>query len=221
MKNIKAVVFDMDGLMIDTERLWVESMMEAGRQLNYNYDEKYIISIAGLRKDLYDAQLAKHMGEGFDVEKVREIALKVFDYKLESGQLKAKQGVKELISYLKEKEVIIAIASSSTKEEVEYRLNLIGIDIGLFDNIIGGDMVKKAKPDPEIYQKSCQVLGIEPKYVMALEDSEFGIESAGRAGVVPIHIPDLKPSTEKTRKYAYKTFESLFDVIDLFENKQD
>ena len=221
MENIKAVVFDVDGLMIDTERLWVESMMEAGKQLNYNYDEKYIISIAGLRKDLYDAQLSQYMGECFDVEKVREIACKIFDYKLENGQLKSRPGVKELISYLKKKRLTLAIASSSTKEEVEYRLNLIGVDIKLFDNIIGGDMVKKAKPDPEVYLKSCQVLGIEPKFVMALEDSEFGIEAAGRAGLVPIHIPDLKPSTDKTRQYAYKTFESLFDVIDLFENKKD
>ena len=221
MKDIKAVVFDMDGLMIDTERLWVESMLEAGKQLNYNYTQEYLVSIAGLRKDLYDAQLSEHMGEGSDVNKVRALALDIFDQKMESGQLKVKPGVKEIIAYFKQKGFVLAIASSSEKQEVQKRLNLIGVDVELFDNIIGGDMVKKAKPDPEIYIKSCQVLGLEPENVLALEDSDVGIEAAGKAGLVPIHIPDLKPSTEKTRQYAFRTFESLFDVIILFENKKD
>lgn len=221
MKNIKAVVFDMDGLMIDTERLWVESMLEAGKQLNYNYTQEYLVSIAGLRKDLYDAQLSEHMGEGFDVKKVRALALDIFDQKMESGQLRAKTGVKEIVAYFKQKGFVLAIASSSEKEEVMHRLNLIGVDIAAFKNIIGGDMVKKAKPDPEIYIKSCQILGLEPENVLALEDSDVGIEAAGKAGLVPIHIPDLKPSTEKTRQYAFKTFENLFDVINLFENIKD
>lgn len=221
MNNIKAVVFDMDGLMIDTERLWVESVLEAGKQLNYQIEENYIITIAGLRKDLYDAKLQQYLGEVCDIAKVREVANNIFAGKFDKGELKPKKGVKELISYLKEKGLILAIASSSEKSEVIHRLQLVGIKAEFFDNIIGGDMVKKAKPDPEIYEMSCQVLGIEPKFVLALEDSEFGVEAAGRAGLVPIHIPDLKPSTEHSRKYAYKTFENLFEVIDLFENKKD
>ena len=77
-------------------------------------------------------------------------------------------------------------------------------------------MVKKAKPDPQIYLKSCEVLGVNPEDAMALEDSDVGIEAASKAGMVAIHIPDLKPSTEKTRRFAYKTCESLLEVMELF-----
>lgn len=217
MRKITAVIFDMDGLMFATEGLWVKSMMKASIQMNKPISEEYLISIAGLRHDLYDAQLQQHMGEEFDVAVCRKIAQKFFDEAIENGEMKVKKGFRELLEFFKSRGLTIAIASSSNIEDVKHRLDVAGIDQNYFTSIIGGDMVKKAKPDPEVYLKSCQVLGVKPENAMALEDSDVGIEAAAKAGLMAIHIPDLKPSTERTRSFAYRTFENLLEVIDLFE----
>ena len=219
MQNIKAAVFDMDGLMVDTERLWVESMLEAGKSLNIDFDQQYLISLTGLRHDLYDNKLKKDFGKRLDVVTLRQVAQKIFDQKIANGEINTKTGINQLLAYFKKIGLVMAIASSSDIDMVKMRLKLIGLDQYFGNNIIGGDMVKKAKPNPEVYIKSCRFLGMKPENVVALEDSDVGIEAASKAGLVAIHIPDLKPATKETRRYAYKTFDSLLEVIDLFDNR--
>ncbi|MBO5395232.1 MAG: HAD family phosphatase [Clostridia bacterium] len=216
MKNIEAVVFDMDGLMFDSERLWMNCFIKACQQQGQAVSEEFLISIAGLRSDLYDAELEKKFGKNFDLKSKRETAEKMMKDAENRGELPVKKGAKELLKFLKEKQVTLAIASSSTIDDIKHRLKVCGIDESYFSSIIGGDMVTKAKPHPQVYLKSCQVLGVKPENAMALEDSDVGIEAASKAGMIAIHIPDLKPSTEKTKAFAFKTLESLLDVIDLF-----
>lgn len=218
MKKIKAAIFDMDGLMFATESLWVKSMLKAGQTMGRPLDEAFLISIAGLRHDLYDAQVQAKMGDDFDMPACRKLAQTYLNEGIEKGEMEVKKGVREILEFFKSKGLIMAIASSSDIEDVKHRLDVADIDQCYFTSIIGGDMVKKAKPDPEVYLKSCQVLGVKPENTMALEDSDVGIEAAARAGVKGIHIPDLKPSTEKTRRFAYFTCENLLEVIDLFKN---
>ena len=123
--------------------------------------------------------------------------------------------LKELIKFLKEKNIKIAIASSSSFEKIHTRFKQANLDINEFDYVIGGDMVTSPKPDPQIYLKSCEVLNVKPENAIALEDSDSGIKSAVSAGMKAILIPDIKSPSEETLEIAYKKFDNLLEVIEL------
>ena len=126
--------------------------------------------------------------------------------------LPLKKGVKELLAYGKSQGYKMAVATSSSREYAMGNLIRAGID-SYFDSVVCGDMVKKAKPDPEIYQKACESLGIQPEYCMAFEDAPGGILSAHQAGMQVIMVPDLVQPTEEIRKLTYRVCDSLADVI--------
>ena len=128
-----------------------------------------------------------------------------------------KKGLKELISFLKSKNIKIAIASSSSFEKIHTRFGEANLDIKVFDYIIGGDMVTIPKPDPQIYLKSCEILNVKPENAIALEDSDSGIKAAASAGMKAILIPDIKEPSEETVRLAYKKLDNLLEVIDLWK----
>ena len=120
----------------------------------------------------------------------------------------------ELLEYLKEQHFKIAIATSSSLKNTMNHLNEVGI-LSYFDVIVTGDLVKKAKPDPEIYLTASQKLVIEPQECYALEDSYHGLKAAYYAGMKAILIPDIKSPSEETLKIAYKKLDNLLEVIEL------
>lgn len=215
MKNIEAVVFDMDGLMFDTERLWLDAVKKTNEVYGYNVPLELIIECMGKRKDLIDLKLKEELGENFDTDKFLKLNRKFMDEDVALNGLKIKRGLKELIAFLKSKNIKIAVASSSKFEKIQTRFKEANIDINDFDYIIGGDMVTAPKPDPQIYLKSCEVLNVNPKNAIALEDSDSGIRSAASAGMKAILIPDIKKPSEEILKLAYKKLDSLLEVIEL------
>ena len=215
MKNIEAVVFDMDGLMFDTERLWLDAVKKTNEVYGYNVPLELIIECMGKRKDLIDLKLKEELGENFDTDKFLKLNRKFMDEDVALNGLKIKRGLKELIAFLKSKNIKIAVASSSKFEKIQTRFKEANIDINDFDYIIGGDMVTSPKPDPQIYLKSCEVLNVNPKNAIALEDSDSGIRSAASAGMKAILIPDIKKPSEEILKLAYKKLDNLLEVIEL------
>ena len=215
MNNIEAVVFDMDGLMFETEKLWLDSVKKTNEVYGYNVPIDLIIDCMGKRKDAIDAKLKEEMGENFDPIEFRNLNRKFMDEDVRNNGLKIKKGLKELIKFLKEKNIKIAIASSSSFEKIHTRFKQANLDINEFDYVIGGDMVTSPKPDPQIYLKSCEVLNVKPENAIALEDSDSGIKSAVSAGMKAILIPDIKSPSEETLKIAYKKLDNLLEVIEL------
>ena len=215
MKNIEAVVFDMDGLMFDTERLWLDAVKKTNEVYGYNVPLELIIECMGKRKDLIYLKLKEELGENFDTDKFLKLNRKFMDEDVALNGLKIKRGLKELIAFLKSKNIKIAVASSSKFEKIQTRFKEANIDINDFDYIIGGDMVTSPKPDPQIYLKSCEVLNVNPKNAIALEDSDSGIRSAASAGMKAILIPDIKKPSEEILKLAYKKLDNLLEVIEL------
>ena len=215
MNNIEAVVFDMDGLMFETEKLWLDSVKKTNEVYGYNVPIDLIIECMGKRKDAIDAKLKEEMGENFDPIEFRNLNRKFMDEDVKNNGLQIKKGLKELIKFLKEKNIKIAIASSSSFEKIHTRFKQANLDINEFDYVIGGDMVTSPKPDPQIYLKSCKVLNVKPENAIALEDSDSGIKSAVSAGMKAILIPDIKSPSEETLKIAYKKFDNLLEVIEL------
>lgn len=216
MDKIEAVIFDMDGLMVDSERLWIDSVLKVAEECGYCISEEFLISLSGMRKEMYDKELQKYMGDDFDIVSFRKKAEALLEKQEDEGKMGVKKGLKDLLKFFKERGLKLAVASSSDIEEVKRRLHLAGVDLNFFSSITGGDMIARPKPDPQIYLKSCENLGVSPENAIALEDSDYGIESAYRAGLKAIHIPDMKEPSENSKRFAYKRLNDLSEVQELF-----
>ena len=217
MSKIEAVVFDMDGLMFETEKLWIDSVIKTNEVYGYNLPIDLAIECIGKRKDDIDKRFKELMGNDFDTDEFRRLNRIFMRSDVEENGLGIKKGLHKLISYLKENNIKIAVASSSSFERINERFNQANMDINIFDSVIGGNMVTKSKPDPQIYLKSCEVLGVKPSNAIALEDSDYGILSSYNAGMIPILIPDIKKPKEETINIAYKVLNNLEEVIDVIK----
>lgn len=217
MDRIDAVIFDMDGLMFDTEKLWLDSVIKTNEVYGYKVPTEVVIDCMGMRKDFINKRFKEVMGQDFDTDEFRRLN-KIFAVNdVEKNGLKIKKGLIELLEFLKSKNIKVALASSSKMDKIKQRFKEANLSMDYFEYIIGGDMVTNPKPDPSIYIKSCEVLGVEPENAIALEDSEYGILSAYRAGMKPILIPDIKCPDQDTINISYKKYDNLLQVIDLFK----
>lgn len=214
--NIKAVIFDMDGLMFDTEKLWINSVKQTNRYHNTKVPIKLIKECVGFRKDIIDLKIKEYMGQNFDTEKFRELNRYYMKEEVKNSGLKKKKGLTKLIKFLQNKNIPMAIASTSKKERVEERFVQADFSKEYFKFIVSGDMVEKPKPAPDIYLKTCELLGFKPKDVLALEDSASGVKSAATAGCKTVLIPDIKMPEKEVCNMAYAILKSLDEVISLF-----
>ena len=218
MKDIKAVVFDMDGVIFDSERgclnVWNELAEEYGLE---NMEEVFkrcigttVVATSQILRDAY--------GEDFDVPKFQKLASLRFHERFDDGRLPVLKGARELLIYLSEHKYIIGLASSTREATVKQQLTDAGL-IGYFDYITCGDMLKVSKPEPDIYLLACKNLGVEPKNAIAIEDSFNGIRSAYRAGMIPFMVPDLIPADEEMEELSEEIFDDLLAVKAYFEEK--
>lgn len=209
----RAVVFDMDGVLFDTERLcmdmWAKVADARGLSgmIQVGYD-----SIGRNENDTRALALAA-FGADFDFEDFRaEVARLCHNYMQQQG-IPVKKGVQELLDFLKEQGYRIALASSSSRQSVLRNLERAGI-ASYFEEIISGDMVEHSKPRPDIYLLACEKLGVEPKAAYAIEDSPNGIRAAHGAGMKPIMVPDLIEADEEMSILSQVILEDLLAVRD-------
>ena len=210
--GIKAFVFDMDGLLFDSERIVQRSWEIAGDELGILHMGDVIYHTLGMNRAGRNEYFRKHIREDFPFEEFGELTRDNVWKIVDKEGLPLKRGAKELLAYGKAQGYKMAVATSSSREYAMKNLIRAGID-SYFDNVICGDMVKKAKPDPEIYQKACESLGIPPADCMAFEDAPGGILSAHQAGMQVIMVPDLVQPTQEIRELTYRVCDSLADVI--------
>lgn len=217
--SIKAIIFDMDGLMFDTEKLWLNSVVMTNKFHGYSVSESLIIECMGKRQDKIDQILKERLGQNFDTEEFRKLNKFYMKKEVEETGLKIKNGLKELVEYLQKEGYKLAIASSSKMERVNERFKQSGFSSEPFHVIVSGDMVKEPKPNPEIYLKCLKKLNIKADEAIALEDSESGLLSAINAGIKAVLIPDLKLPSKEVLKLIYKKLNNLTEVITLLENE--
>ena len=142
---------------------------------------------------------------------------KLFHDLYDGGRLPTKTGVKELLQYLKASCVKVALASSTRSAVVRQELTDAGL-IEYFEVVIGGDMVSRSKPQPDIFLKACEKLGVEPEEAFAIEDSYNGIRAAAAGNLRPLMVPDMMPPTEEMEELAEVILDTLLDVKDYLEN---
>ena len=202
---IKAIIFDMDGLMIDSERVTFECYQEILKGMNLTMDEEFYKTLLGkplkgIYQRFYDVY-----GNDFPIEDVIKDVHALMAKRFETEGVPIKTGLKSLLEYLKENNYKTIVATSSNRDRVDTILSQAQIT-DYFDDSICGDEVTKGKPNPEVFLKSCQKLGVNVDEAIVLEDSEAGIQV--------ICIPDMK---YPEKQYEEKTFKILKDLNDVTE----
>lgn len=214
MEKIEGVIFDMDGLLFDTERISFECYKKVLRRYGYdmNKDEFTLLLLGRTRKNASNMFINKY-GQDLPIAKVYvEKDAEMLKFINENGPF-VKPGVYELLDFLVEKEYKIALATSTLREKAVDLLERAGIRYK-FNVIVCGDDVINSKPDPEIFLKAAEKLEVNPKRCIVLEDSPVGIEAAHNGGMMGINVPDLKEPDEKVIKLAYRICSNLIQVRD-------
>lgn len=214
---IKALVFDMDGLLLDSERIVQRSWNEAGEEFGVSGVGQQIYHTIGMNRKARNAFFREVFGEEFPLEEFNKKSSEKFYQIVEREGLPVKTGAKELLTYAKEHGLKTAVATSSGKEYAVKVLEDAGL-YGYFDGGVFGDMVHRSKPDPEIYLKACAGIGKEPGECLALEDAPAGVRSAHAAGLQVIVIPDLVAPEEEICALAFRQCKTLLDVIPILES---
>lgn len=210
------VIFDMDGVIFDTERIYTLAWDYAGEKAGIGKAGFMNALTLGMSVDKTQEIWRRQFGDAYDEKAVRFYAREfVRDYFAAKG-VPEKSGLRELLSFLKKSGWKTAVASSSPSFEVERNLALAGID-GYFDAIVCGDMVRHSKPEPDIYLEACRRLGEKPENCFAIEDSRNGIISACTAGCKTIMVPDLWECDHPTHKLLHLLASDLTEVQRHFE----
>ena len=208
---IKAIIFDMDGLMIDSERVTFECYQERLKDMNLTMDEEFYKTllgkpIKGIYQRFYDVY-----GNDFPIENVIQDVHQLMAERFETEGVPVKKGLVELLHYLKDNNYKTIVAASSNRDRVDKILAQAKIT-EFFDDSICGDEVTKGKPNPEVFLKSCQKLGVNVDEAIVLEDSEAGIQASYDANIKVICIPDMK---YPEKQYEEKTFKILKDLTEV------
>lgn len=208
---IKAIIFDMDGLMIDSERVTFECYQERLKDMNLTMDEEFYKTllgktIKGIYQKFYDVY-----GNDFPIENVIQDVHQLMAERFETEGVPVKKGLVELLHYLKDNNYKTIVATSSNRDRVDKILAQAKIT-EFFDDSICGDEVTKGKPNPEVFLKSCQKLGVNVDEAIVLEDSEAGIQASYDANIKVICIPDMK---YPEKQYEEKTFKILKDLTEV------
>ncbi len=211
----KAAIFDMDGLMFDTQKLYDQEWENVAKEFGREPSQDFINEIRGTNGPFMRTIVEKHY-PGIDIEAfiAREME-KVL--KIEETYVPEKPGLHEILGFLKESGLKLAVASSSETGMVHHNLELTGVK-QYFDAIICGNEVKRAKPDPEVFLKAAEGVHEAPEDCYVFEDSFAGLIAADKAGCAPVMVPDAVQPTEEIRAICKGVYPSLFAVAEAIRN---
>ncbi len=215
-KNIKAVIFDMDGVIFDSETAYIGCCRDVAKSWGIEFKEDVALQCLGATVDRTKQLIRKAYGDVFDIGKYWDESFKLFMERYDKGRLPMKPGVREIMDYLKSENILIALASSTEEWAVRQELSDAGL-IDYFDRIVCGDMVERSKPFPDIFLKAAELLGQEPENCMVIEDSFNGIRAAHAAGMHPVMVPDILQPDDEIRELADRVEKSLSDVVALMK----
>lgn len=214
--RIRGVLFDMDGVILDTEKLYTRFWQEAANALGYPMTKEQALGMRSLNREAGQAKLSEYFGPDISHPEVRAKRIELMNAYVQEHGVEPKPGVGEILGFLKEQGIPCAITTSSPLERVERYLGRLGY-LELFDKICTGYEVAHGKPEPDIYIYGAESLGLKPEECLAVEDSLAGITSAYRAGCATVMIPDQDPPTEQMLPMLYAKADRLTDLIDLLQ----
>lgn len=212
------VIFDMDGLMFDTEKVFIMAWDYAGEKVGIGKAGYMVYKTLGMNIVSAYNVWKEEFGNRYNQEDLRKYTKEFLQKYYNENKVPVKKGLYSLLNYLLKNNCKMAVASSSPRWEVEKHLKDANI-YEYFTGVVCGDMVQNSKPDPEIYLKACKLLGANPSECYALEDSKNGLLSAYRAGCKPIMVPDLWQPDDEILKIIVGNYSDLDEVKTAFEKK--
>lgn len=210
---IDGVIFDMDGILFDTEKLINECFAEVGVEYGIDNIDYIIESCVGVTTAETKIFCRNVLGEDFPVDEMYEKIKKRMEIRLAEGGMPVKPGVYLMLEYLKANRYQIGLASSSSRKSIMHHIEEANMT-EYFSVIVAGDEVEKGKPEPDIYLKALEKMNVRKDAVIAFEDSPNGLKSATNAGIKAIMIPDQIPYSEDLQPYVFERFNSMTDALE-------
>lgn len=211
----KAVIFDMDGVIFDSEQLILDCWEQVAEKYHFSGIREVCIDCIGTNSVKTKEIVCAYYGESFPYEEYRKEVSGLFREYIQTKGLPVKNGVRELLEYLQDRRIPIGLASSTRLAVVEEELKQAGL-YDYFQVVMGGDQLKRSKPEPDIYLMTCEKMGILPECAYAIEDSYNGIRSAYRAGMMPIMVPDILQADDEMKEKSIAVLQDLFQVKQYF-----
>lgn len=214
-QKIKAVIFDVDGVLADTEYYQWQGWVEALKPHQKSVSQLQYLKYAGKQGDAIEAELVTDfnlsVAKGTLLSAKEMLIIKWFHEK----ELKQMPYAKQAVNYFLKKHIKLAAASGSPKKEAQLKLEKTGL-LSLLQTVKGGDEVKRGKPFPDIYLHAADALGVDPAFCLAFEDTQYGVEAAKAAGLTCFAVPNEYSQNQDFSK-ADKVFTNLKEAISFFE----
>ena len=223
MTRLDGVVFDMDGLLLDTEPLYQAAWREAAGELGYTLSDQFNQSLIGKSESGSLRMLRNEFGDDFSIPFFLSLCGKHWETQVAEQGIAIKPGVIAMLSLLERKCVPFAIATSSHQHNASLSLSVSGLS-NRFDTVVTGDQISNGKPAPDIYLEAARRLGVDPTGCFAFEDSEPGLVAATTAGMTTFLVPDLVAPTQTAIERAYDvltTLESACAILDSIVEQQN
>jgi HAD superfamily hydrolase (TIGR01509 family) len=214
--KLKAVIFDMDGLMLDSQRLATEAWKKAVASSGHLLTDEINLRLIGRNEKDSDEILRSAFGPQFPTTEVRDKAWEYFSQKAETEGIPVKKGLWEMLDFLEDQNIPKAVATMSSRAISVRHLKRANLS-ERFSIVVCGDEVKEGKPSPEIFLKDAELLGVKPENCVVLEDSYSGIRAASNAGMIPIMVPDLIEADDEMRRLAHAVVKDLFEARKVLE----
>lgn len=215
---IHAVIFDMDGVLIDTEKHYNAAWCQAATEAGFPFTREHALLLRSCEAKEGEKLMQGIFGPSFDYYAIRERRRELVRERLAQYGLEKKPGVEETLRFLRAKGIKTAVATATALDITKSHLTTIGV-CDLFDSIVSAKNVAHGKPEPDVYLYACEQIGERPQDCMAVEDSPNGIMAAYRAGLRTVMVPDLTQPDEELAKYLYACINSLSDLCELVDKE--
>ena len=208
---IKAVIFDVDGTLLDTERIYMQAWKDAAAELGYEITDELLRKTRAINVKEAARIFESEIGNGFSYDKTRAVRVRIAEEIIHRESPILKPGVTELLAFLQRKDIRLSVASSTNLKGTQAHLAESGI-LDPFEVVVGGDMVTKGKPNPDIFLKAAELLHLAPQECIVVEDSPAGIRAAHAAGMKAVLVPDQAAISQEIIDMSDVVLESLLDM---------
>lgn len=211
INHISAVIFDMDGLVLDTEGSYFIAWQQAGKAMNFLLSDEFCQSLSGLHFNAVEKKIINLCGAGFDIQLFNQLSTRFWRQHVNKHGIEVKKGLHDLLNFIRGNQIPYCLATNSSRNNTDECLKYAALD-NKFMLRVTRDDVKNAKPEPDIYLAAARKLNQPVEQCLVLEDSLTGIQAAAFAGTMPVYIPSVLPPQQQAIDLSYLMVDDLLQI---------